>query len=359
MQAIEYYSDRRKEDWDAFVNRIPDANLFQLIAWKEAVEKVYGHKPHYMMSVEDDRICGVLPLFEVKSKLFGHSLVSVPFGVYGGIAAESADVESGLRKSAVELGNLLGVDYVELRGLPHEGPLREGDCPGDTDEASAPCWHKKSLYVTFMKDILPSEDENLKSIPKKQRAMVRKGIKNGLTSVTGRDKDFLDTFYAIYAQNLRDLGTPVFPKLFFETLLELFPSAFILLVQSEGKNVAGVLSFAYRNMIMPYYGAGLREYFNLRINDFMYWELMCYGLKHGFEVFDFGRSKRDTGSFSFKCHWGFEPQELDYRTRLIKSQDLPNLSPNNPKYRLFIESWKKLPLPLANFLGPKIVKYIP
>lgn len=349
MPIIEYISERDHAEWDEFVLNSAAGNFFHLLGWKTAVEDSFGHKPHYLLARDNGELKGVLPLFELKSRLFGHSLVSVPFGVYGGVCAEDQAVRGALEDSAVTLAESMGVDYLELRNyIRPEGQ----EIPADDG------WKHKDLYVTFQREILPTADENLKAIPRKQRAMVRKGIKAGLTPRVGK-LDELDVFYAIYARNVRDLGTPVFPKSFFANIMKAFPDAFILTVLKEDVPVAGVLSFVYKDMLMPFYGAGVREYFRDAVNDYMYWALMEYGCDNGFKIFDFGRSKKDTGSYKFKHHWGFEAQDLDYRIRLIKAGAMPEVNPTNPKYRLFIEGWKKLPVPVANLVGPHIVRNIP
>jgi FemAB-related protein (PEP-CTERM system-associated) len=183
-------------------------------------------------------------------------------------------------------------------------------------------------------------------------------MKNGLISKVGGIED-LETFYDIYARNVRDMGSPVYPVTFFKALLENLKDSFILSVWKDEKMVAGVLTFVFKDIVIPYYGGGLREYFHYASNDFMYWELMRYGCEKGYRVFDFGRSKKDTGPYHFKRHWGFEPEELNYCYYLVKAKDMPNVSPVNPKYKLFINIWKRLPLAVTNWIGPKLVRSIP
>lgn len=361
MIVIEYLAEHNEKAWDDFVLGSESGHFFHLLGWKEVVEKTYGHKPHYMVATKNEAIKGVLPMFELKSRLFGHSLVSLPFAVYGGVCSDDPETRQELNKNAVALGELLGVDYVELRNLPSPQGNGNGsekqDRPGKLS-VNSNGWHRKDLYATFQREILPELDDNMKAIPRKQRAMVRKGVKNKLTSRIGRHEE-LDDFYNIYSRNVRDLGTPVFPKPFFRNILDTFDNSFILMVFAEGEPIGGVITFAYKDVLMPYYGAALRSHFNLGVNDFMYWELMRHGCENGYKVFDFGRSKKDTGPFHFKRHWGFEPLNLDYLVHLVKADAVPEVNPTNPKYKFFIEGWKRLPLPIANFLGPSIVKNIP
>jgi FemAB-related protein (PEP-CTERM system-associated) len=184
--------------------------------------------------------------------------------------------------------------------------------------------------------------------------MVRKGIAADLeSSIDGG----VDRFFDAFAASQRNLGTPILPKRYFQALKEEFGEACdVLTVTSAGKVVASVLSFYFRDEVLPYYGGGPAEARDLKANDFMYWELMRRSAERGIRVFDYGRSKVGSGSYSFKKNWGFEPEPLRYQYRLVKAHDVPNVSPNNPKYRLMIEAWRRLPLALANRLGPVLAR---
>ena len=338
------YSDA----WDAFVRSSSEGTMFHLQSWRTVVERVFRHDSHYLMALREGQIYGIVPLMEVSSMLFGHCLVSVPFGVYGGVLAADEDAREALINSAEVLATDLAVDYLELRQLNLSAE------PSVSPEG----WLAKDLYVTFRRPIYPTVEENLLAIPRKQRAMVRKGEKSGLTAKIGRHEHLLQ-FYKIYSTNVRDLGTPVFPVGFFRTQLDAFPDAFIFSIWKDKIMVAAVLTFVYGKEMLPFYGAGLREHFSLAINDYMYWELMKYGCENGFTMFDFGRSKKNTGAYNFKKNWGFEATELDYNFYLVKQERMPNVSPVNPKYSLMINTWKRLPLVVSNWLGPMLVRSIP
>jgi len=284
----------------------------------------------------------VLPLFLVPTLPWGHSLVSAPQAVYGGPVADNADSLEALLHHAGALGERLGVRYIEFRNLTPLENLPAGD-----------------LYVTFRRAILPTADENMAAIPKNQRRSIRIGLKSGLTSEVGGD-DLLDPFYDLYSTNVRNLGTPVFPRALFANLLAEFRSdCRILLVRREGRPVGAVLTFFFGEAVLPYYGGARREELRYAVNDFMYWSLLCYGMEHGYKVFDFGRSKRGSGSYDFKRHWGFEPTPLYYQYLLVRQRTLPDLSPRNPKFSLAIELWKRMPLWLSRRLGPALVRYFP
>jgi FemAB-related protein (PEP-CTERM system-associated) len=275
----------------------------------------------------------------MKSRLFGSALVSVPFAVYGGPVADDPASHDALDAYAVALGERLNVDYLEYRSRE---PLRP----------DWPC--KDDLYYTFRRPIERDPEENLKAIPRKQRAVVRQSLKNGLEAVV---EDRVDTVYAVYAESVRNLGTPVFAKRYFRNLKTVFgKDCELLAIRKDGKPVSGVLSFYFRDEVLPYYGGGTPDARKLGANDFMYWDLMSRAGQAGYRVFDFGRSKAGTGAFSFKKNWGFTPTPLHYEYRLRTIDRIPEHNPLNPKYRLMIAAWKRLPLPVANTIGPFIVR---
>ena len=179
--------------WDAFVESCPDGTFFHLAGWKEVIETAFGHRGYYLLATSADEITGVLPLIHISSRLFGNALISVPFCAYGGVATANATVRTSLETTACALAERLKVDYLELRNR----------------QARHPDWPCKQLYVTFRKTLDADPDANLLAIPRKQRAMVRKGIKAGLDA--GWD-DGIDRLYAAYSESVRNLGTPVFSK---------------------------------------------------------------------------------------------------------------------------------------------------
>jgi FemAB-related protein (PEP-CTERM system-associated) len=191
-------------------------------------------------------------------------------------------------------------------------------------------------------------------VPRKQRAMIRKGMQNGLRSeIDSR----VDRLHRIYAESVRNLGTPVFAKSYFRILAQEFADCCdIVTVTSDGRPVASVLNFYFRDQVLPFYGGGRAVARALAANDFMYWEVMRRACEKGCRWFDFGRSKTGTGAYAFKRNWGFEPTPLAYQFRVAAGRKAPELNPLNPKFRLLVAAWKRMPLPIASLLGPPIVK---
>lgn len=328
--------------WDEFVAGHPGSTFFHRAGWQRAIQRTFGYTSHCIAVWRSGRVAGVLPLFQVPTLPWGHALVSAPQAVYGGPVGEDAGARQALLRRAGTIARAHRVRYIEFRNLdPIEG------------------LPSKDLYVTFRRAIRPTAEENMSAIPRNQRRSIRIGLKSGLTSELGGE-ELAGPFYSLYSHSVRNLGTPVFPRSLFSNLLAEFgPDSRILLVRREGRPVAAVLTFFFRDEVLPYYGGAHRDAFRYGVNDFMYWSLLCYGMERGYKVFDFGRSKKGSGSYDFKRHWGFEPTPLHYQYELVRQRTLPDLSPRNPKFSLAIELWKRMPLWLSERLGPHLVRYFP
>ena len=329
--------------WDAFVHAHPEGTFFHRSAWRHVIERAFRHRSHYLLAERGGAVAGILPLAQVRTRLFGNALISVPFCVYGGPLATDVETAAALAEHAATLMRTQNAPVLELRYREPQGWLDEKEWPVRSD-----------LYVTFRKPFTGDDETNLKAIPRKQRAMVRKGIDRKLRSVIDERPDRL---HRIYGESVRNLGTPVFAPRYFRLLVELFRECVDIVTILDGEEaIASVLNFYFRDEVLPYYGGGRAIARDRYGNDFMYWEVMRRAAARGFRLFDFGRSKLGTGSFSFKKNWGFSPEPLHYRFRLAPGAQIPDLNPLNPKYRLFIAAWRRLPLPVANAIGPHIVR---
>lgn len=326
---------------DAYVDAHPDGTPFHLPAWSAAVEKGCGQKAHYLVAERGEfGIVGVLPLTELHSPLFGRVLASAGFGVGGGILADKPQTVRLLAEECWQLATRLSCPSVEVRG----GPL-----PGR--EWSVDDTH----YLGFARDLATDDEAELLQIPRKQRAEVRKSLGYDLDISVGHDPADIAAHYAVYAESVRNLGTPVFPRrLFTEMLHEFGSAADVLIVRDGGNAVAGVLSLYWRGTVYPYWGGGTADARRLRANDRMYFELMRHARARGCTRFDFGRSKVGTGAAAFKKNWGFEPAPLVYYDRVADGAAIRDANPLNPKYRLQVAVWSKLPLAIANRVGPWI-----
>jgi FemAB-related protein (PEP-CTERM system-associated) len=327
--------------WDEFVRAHASGTFFHLSGWKRVIERAFGHRTYYLIAERGPAVTGVLPLTHVKSLLFGSSLISNAFSVRGGPIAEDPETLDSLEAEAVRLMDTIAVPVLELRDF-------------SASRADWPC--KKDLYASFRRPLDSSVEQNLTSIPRKQRAMIRRGIRNKLKSEIDHG---VERLYRILAESFRNLGTPIFSKSYFRILRDEFSTCSdIVTVTCDGHAVASVLNFYFRDEVLPFHGGGVRAARALAASDFMYWEVMRRACERGYRNFDFGRSKIGTGPYAFKHNWGFQPTPLVYQFRLSPGTPMPDLNPLNPKFQMFIAVWKRLPLSVATRLGPWIVRGI-
>jgi len=339
VRQLQQNDTEKAQAWDCFVASTPEATFFHLSGWQELISRVFHHRCYFLYVEADDQIVGILPLAYVNSLLFGNALIALPFAVYGGIAANNPIAVQALEDEAIKLGKQLGVQHIEFRNTQ----------PRHSD------WPTQDLYVTFIRKIPTVLDEKMLCIPQKRRNMVRKAIKLGLHAT---HNDSVDEFFPVYAENVRDHGTPALPKRYFSELKRVFQDNCEILTirDKEGAPVSAILSFYFRDRVMAYYAGEKASARNMAANDLKYWELMKRAAARGCEIFDLGRSKKGTGSFEFKRLWEFEAQQLNYEYVLLNRNGIPQNNPMNPKYRLFIAMWQCLPIPVANFIGPYLVR---
>ncbi|MET4594233.1 FemAB-related protein (PEP-CTERM system-associated) [Sphingomonas sp. PvP107] len=317
----------------AFVAATEGGTPFHLPAWSLAVARGCGQRARYLVAEQGGAIVGVLPLTEMRSPLFGRALVSAGFAVDGGVLGDAA-VEP-LAAAAWALAQRIGCPSVELRG---------GAVPAGWDSDS-------DSYLGFARDLAADDDAELLAIPRKQRAEVRRALGYALDVVTGNDRALLAEHYRVYAESVRNLGTPVFPARLFRSVVETM-DADVLTVRHQGRAVASVLSLYFEGTVYPYWGGGTEAARGLRANDRMYFALMAHARARGCTRFDFGRSKTGTGAAAFKKNWGFTPEPRLYAKR--SGGPARAVNPLNPKYALMVRSWKKMPLWAANLAGPWI-----
>jgi FemAB-related protein (PEP-CTERM system-associated) len=339
--VVRIVSDVDAAAWDDLVARSGDSTFFHRFAWRRLLCDAMGYDDRYLCATDADRIVGILPLVGVRSRLFGSSLSSLPFCSYAGPLAEDGPdrqlVEGALIRAAVDLGTRLNVGHVELRGL-------RGWRPDDP---------RQTLYATFRAP-LPVELDSLKGIPQKRRNVIRRAMSLGLVASVSHD---VDRFFDLYAENARAHGTPALGRAFFRALLDVFSSSsdVLFVKDSTGRDLSAILSFYHHGEVLAYFAGERAAARETNANDFKYWSLMRHASARGCTRFDFGRSKAGTGSFQFKRLWGFEPTELQYEFPYLPSGRVPQNNPNNPKFRAAIETWKRLPRPLVDRLGPMLV----
>ena len=326
---------------DAMVHAADGGTPFRLPRWISAVETGCGQRAHMLIAEHDGLLAGVLPLNEVHSPLFGRALVSSGFAVGGGILSNTDAATEALAEASWALAQRLSCPEVELRG----GPLPKN-------------WQQRDgLYANFAKPLEENAESQLLAIKRRHRAEVRKSLNNNLSFEVGNSAPHRENHYRLYATSVRNLGTPVFPKSLFNAVLDVFgDDADIATVSHEGEAVSSVLTLYFNKRAMVYWGGGTFAARSLRANEFLYYSMMNHARDRGCEIFDFGRSKVGTGPYNWKKNWGFEPEPQTYAGRTTDGMAPRELNPNSPKYRLQVALWRRLPLVVANRMGPWIAK---
>lgn len=337
------FTDEMSEAWEAYILENDDATLFHTLRWRDVIRRTFKHDDFYMVAKRGSEIVGCLPMFKVSSMFFGTTLVSVPFGVYGGLLVDDKEVAQKLIDEAQVVARDCGAKYVELRHL--DSPI-EGLAHTD-------------LYFTFIDDIPEDYDGCLARIPRKARAEVRKALKDESLSF-GFDDISLKDFHRLFSMNKRKLGSPLFPSsLFWHQKDILDKDESILTVRKDGEVVAAVMSFVFKDTIMPYYSGAIPGAERFRASNYMYFRLMEWASEQGLKKFDFGRSRVGTGAYSFKKHQGFEPTQLSYEYLLNTATEVPAMNPSNPKYRMAKKVFANMPLWMAQKVGSWLVKRAP
>jgi FemAB-related protein (PEP-CTERM system-associated) len=330
--------------WDAYVEASPNAGNYHRWVWKQVIETTYGHQAYYLMASENGALLGILPLFLIRSRLFGHSLVSMPFFSYGGVLANSAEARHHLLAEAVELGRNLGVRHIELR--------QGSDSLGETG------WYDTTAKVTMLVSLPASVEEHWTRISARLRKRIRYASKHGLTSQWGGG-EAVDLFYPIFASNMRNLGTPVYPRNWFENMCQYAPEIRILSVWDEGRPVAAAFVTPFRGVLELPWAASLPESRERFSPLLLYWNLLEWAIENGYRCVDLGRCTPGSGNHQFKRHWICEEKPLHWYHWLASGERLPEMHAENPRYRLAVRVWQHLPLGVANWLGPRVVRSIP
>lgn len=346
MNDIKVIEADRTSDarWDDFVERHPAAKVYHLSGWRRVVEDSFGHATHYLAAeTPAGDLCGVMPLVRIKSVLFGHYMVSLPYFTYGGPLGAEPSVTQALVRAAEELAARHGCSHLEMR------------CQAQLDERAA----TRDDKVTMLLPLADTPEGLWRQLTSQRRSQIKRAETGGVEHREG-GVELLDDFYTVFARNMRDLGTPVYGKRFFANMLECFPEhARLLSVRVDGQPAGAAFVIGYRESMEVPWVSTIREYNSKNINALLYWDMLQLAHRRGHRIFDFGRSSRDSGTFKFKSQWGAKPEQLHWHYWLPPGGKMPGLTPTSGKFALAVRMWQRLPLPIANRLGPGIVKNLP
>ena len=337
-------SDQEAHDWDQYVLGRQNASGYHLSAWRRVIQEVFGHPTVYLIAKDEQGVVrGVLPLVLLSSVIFGRFFVSLPFVNYGGLIADNDEAMARLKEAAVRQAQLLKAAHIELR---QQEPCEIG-------------WPPSQRKVS-MRAQLPSQfDELWSGFSSKLRSQVRRAQKEGMTARVG-GAECVEDFYRVFSRSMRDLGTPVYSKTFFDVLVKAFPKGSrICVVSLDGVPLAAGLLYGFRHTLEIPWAASDKRYNRLSPNMLLYSSALQYACQQGFRLFDFGRSTPESGTYRFKEQWGAKPHQLYWYYWLAGGQSIPELNPDNPKFKVAISVWQHLPLPVTNLIGPHIVKYLP
>jgi len=328
--------------WDSAVAGRPDATAYHRWGWRRVLADSMGHPAHYLVARAGGDVVGALPMVAFSSRLFGRFAVSLPFVNYGGILSDDQAVADSLISSAIAWARSRGLAHVELR---HVSPR-------------APEWPARRHKVAMRLPLLPDEERQWGALDRKVRNQVRKAQKSGLTVEQG-GRGLVDAFYRVFARNMRDLGTPVHHRRFFEAVVREFPDeARVFVVRLADEPVAASLTISHRGSMEVPWASSLRAHADKSPNMLLYWSMLQAAIGSGARTFDFGRSTPDEGTYRFKQQWGAVPQPLVWEYAGLRGK-VPDLSPANPRFRVAIAAWQRLPVAIATRLGPPIVRHLP
>lgn len=344
---VQALTPRDAAAWESYVAGQNSDYPYHTLAARDLIAKTFRHHSQYLMALRDGRVVGALPLFEMRSVVFGRLLVSLPFVTDGGVIADDSDAALKLLIAAQELGERLNVDRVEIRGA----------CKGV--EAGPPeNWtirrHKAKLAV----DTRRPSDDIFSNLSSRLRGKIRKAERLGATFSVG-GSELLNDFYAVFAKNMLNLGTPVYPLSLFENFLAAFADrATVMLVRHQGTAAAGAIGMrAGDSLELPWICSDY-DFSRQNTNEFLYWRAICQAADEGLASLELGRSTIDSGPYRFKMHWKPTIEQLEWYLKPIRTTEIKT-DADSSRYQAARSIWRKLPLKLANFIGPRVIRYVP
>jgi FemAB-related protein (PEP-CTERM system-associated) len=346
MISVTRANDGDAAEWNSFVRSHPGVHHALAWEWRRILSEAFQHKPCFLIARKGARVCGVAPLFQIKSPLFGNALVSSPYLNGGGVLV---DGEEGIRPIVQEIEKIatgLHCDYVELRHRAAVPFPPEFTCRS----------HKVALVLPLQQD----PEALFKTFPSKLRSQIRRPEKSGLTAqIRGCEAGAISDFYSVFAENMRDLGTPVYPRALFETAGRAFGTSFrVVTVHHESRPIAAGITIGFGSAVEIPWASSLRKFNALSGNMLLYWEAIRLACLDGAESFDFGRSSPDSGTHRFKLQWGPKEVPLHWYYKVLRGE-VPDVNPYSPKYRMLVKCWQRLPLPIANVIGPWLTRGLP
>ena len=342
--TVRQISDQDAARWDDYARRSPQSSPCHLWAWRRAIVDTYGHRSAYLCAEQDGEVKGILPLIEITTPFMGRYLASCPFTSYGGVCADSREAALALMAAARDLAVERNAKYIEIKNI-------QGAEAPDTE------WQIKRSYCTMQLDLQPGSEAIWDGWKAKNRTNVRRAIKGGVTVEAGTH--LIGEFYDLAARNMRLLGTPVHSQRFYERILDYFaPDSILYVGRVDGRAITANLGMSIDDRLEVLASVALPEFRNLKPSALVYWKIIEDACARGLKVLDLGRSAYDSGTYNFKAQLGCEPVPLEYTYYLNRLPSVPDINPDNPRYRLAIKAWQSLPLSVTKWVGPRLIRYI-
>lgn len=341
---ISVLTDEDRAAWDGYVRCHNHGTLFHTLAWRDAVAGAFGHEAYYLVAQSNGSVVGVLPAFLVASRILGRMMVSVPYGVAGGVLADDDEVARQLLERLKELAERARCGFIDLR----------------SERAVHADLAVLDRYVGFERALPARVEDVLGWLPRKARAAARNARdKYGLS--VDYDAGHLLTVWRLYAQSMRRLGSLTYPYRFFASLADRLPrNHWVCVVRRDGRAIAGLVTFLYGHRVMPYFYGAMEEARRFDAGNLIYLSVMERAVAAGYRVFDFGRSRvKNTGSMNFKRFCGFEPRALEYQYYCAPGVGVPDTSPTSRRYALARRVWPALPLFITRALGSALSRHVP
>ena len=321
-----------------------NASLYHHSNWRHLIKEVFGHESFYIYATNlNNDVVGILPLIRLRTLLFGDYLVSMPYFNYGGCIADKNEIANLLLIESENIRKKLGCSHVELR----------------SDKEQISSLPSREDKVTMLLNLPDDPDTLWSDIGTKRRAQAKRPIREGVEFKLGGE-ELIDDFYYVFCRNMRDLGTPVYSKQFFKAIFRWFPNSAKIAIVNLNNEAVGAGFLLGNNQVMEIpWASTLRKVNKIGVNMFLYWNILKSSIELDYKVFDFGRSSKDAGTLRFKKQWGAKQKQLYWYYQMKNGSKIPQLNHSNKKYDLMINTWKKMPLELCNFIGPHIVKGLP
>jgi serine/alanine adding enzyme len=330
-------------EWDAYVDRHPEATCYHRSAWTIVAERAYGLRVRRLVSRAGPGwpVRGVLPLIVVPRPLHRYITTGI-FGAYGAILVDGAAAEAELIAEARRITDEERACYLHIKALG-DGPAPFG-------------MRRKDVWVTAMLSLEGGAERVWKRFRSSIRAAIRQGLRFGFSLRGGTEE--LPSFYDVLAENMHRKGAPIYGKKLLSEILETFgDQADIVTLWADDRPVSGALILAFNGVMYVPFASSRAAYLRGRPNNLLYWRIIERACAAGLKTLDFGSSLRGTSALAFKLGWGASILPVASYVYARTRQE-PRLDPSAKAVQAGIRLWRRLPRSLADAAGPWVCRFM-